>query len=463
MKVILVTLAMNQTTFLCGVAKSLYKKGIKSDFISFHEPSKKYIEEQGFECYSPFDYFDATIDNSSIDEHYASWSKKLNIDNPQVMLSHEKVAFNIKNDKDIKYKFCQYFIAIEKIIKEIKKIDDEIVFLHELGGFSSIISTFYLTQYYNIPNVFIEPSFFRGRTFFVKNSLLALKIKEETFSTYDEELIHYLEETLESKSIVIPKKDLRGYNNVINKILNLHNIKRFFQKLIDKYLFNRKEEFSYIGFHVKKHIYMFFKQLYFSNEYQNIPQAKFIYYPFHVPNDVALTIRSPQYLDQIALVDYIARVLPLGYKLVVKEHPAMIGAMDFNKLKCLLKDNNNIILLHPSINNFEVLSNADSILTVNSKAGAEAMLLKKSVYVLGDAFYCEASNVNMLNCITEVPRLLATVKKNIYSDENNKNFFQCVWNESYPGELYYDTDENFDIFTKSILEYFNKEGIMNNE
>lgn len=71
--------------------------------------------------------------------------------------------------------------------------------------------------------------------------------------------------------------------------------------------------------------------------YQDIPKDKFIYFPMHVPNDVALTVRSPEYLDQLGLIYYISRNLPLGYKIVTKEHPAMLGDIDRSRVTTMLK------------------------------------------------------------------------------------------------------------------------------
>ena len=48
-----------------------------------------------------------------------------------------------------------------------------------------------------------------------------------------------------------------------------------------------------------------------ASHYTNFSKAnKFIYFPLHVPNDVSLTLRSPEYLDQLSLVEFIARNVP---------------------------------------------------------------------------------------------------------------------------------------------------------
>ena len=71
--------------------------------------------------------------------------------------------------------------------------------------------------------------------------------------------------------------------------------------------------------------------------YETSVNEKYIYFPLHVPNDIALTLRSPEFVDQLSLVDYLCRITPLGYKLAIKEHPTTIGAFSYHKIRNVLK------------------------------------------------------------------------------------------------------------------------------
>ncbi|NCC71592.1 hypothetical protein EOM09_08530, partial [bacterium] len=358
------------------------------------------------------------------------------------------------------YKYINYFNALELIYNDIRiKSKNPLVTVQELGGFSSILSTYFYSIQNNIDNIFIEPSFFRGRIFFVKNSLRSIDIKDEEKLEVTVELKEYLDSTLQEKKIVIPTKDKRGYQNPINKIINFHNIKRLIQKLYSKVLLKRNEEFSYIGFHIKKHFKMLLNQIILKSYYQDIPEEKFIYFPMHVPNDVALTVRSPEYLDQLGLIYYVSRNLPLGYKIVTKEHPAMLGDIDRKKIISLLKNDKNIVLLKPNINNFDALNKADIILTVNSKAGAEGILNDKRVIVLGDAFYDLCKFIQKVDNIKDIYKSIQFLlkEKRSNSDKNIYKYFQNIWNQSYLGDLYYDDKDNYKNFAESLQRYLNEE------
>lgn len=452
--IVFTTLAFNQTLFFVGLAKELLKHGYETSIISFHEESIKYIQDNNIAGYNIFEYHSKN-DTRNLDEIFADLMDRYRIENPNLILSHEKVAFNIKDTDRIVKKYIHYFHALETIFEDIKsKASQPIITVQELGGFSSILSTYYLSLKQEIDNIFIEPSFFRGRVFFIKNSLKSINISYADCKI-EKELHEYLNSTLSEKKIVIPSKDQRGYKNPINKIFNVHNIKRYGQKIYSKFFLKQNEEFSHIGHHVRKHIKMLINQLLLKKYYRNIPDGKFIYFPMHVPNDVALTIRSPEYLEQLSLIYYISRNLPLGYKLVIKEHPAMLGDIDKNKICELMDKDSNIVLLKPWINNFDVLSQADIIITINSKAGAEAILNRKKVIVLGDAFYDKSPLIQKVDCLKE---LFPTILKLAHDDFNDSQqeiytYFQNIWQQSYVGDLYYGDKANYISFCHSLRTY----------
>jgi len=454
--IVFTTLAMNQTIFFVGLAKELERKGHQVFMITFHEDSSDYIKKQGVDFYNIFKY---KKDVANSEKEFLYYAKKYKIENPNLILSHEKVAFNIQDTSKIMHKYINYFNALEFIYDNIKvQARGNIVTIQELGGFSSILSTYFYSIKNNIDNIFIEPSFFRGRVFFVKNSLRSINIKDNENIGVSLELREYLDNTLQDKKIVIPTKDKQGYSNPINKIINFHNMKRLIQKSYSKLFLKRNEEFSYIGFHVKKHLKMLLNQMILKSYYQDIPQEKFIYFPMHVPNDVALTVRSPEYLDQLGLIYYVSRNLPLGYKIVTKEHPAMLGDIERSRVITLLNNDKNIVLLKPDINNFDVLNKADIILTVNSKAGSEAILNNKKVIVLGDAFYDLCKFIKKVDNIKDIHKNIHFLQKeNIFNNkENIYRYFQNIWDQSYEGDLYFDDKNNYVNFAKSLEKYLNE-------
>jgi len=186
-----------------------------------------------------------------------------------------------------------------------------------------------------------------------------------------------------------------------------------------------------------------------------MPGDRFIYYPLHVPNDAALTIRSPEYLDQFAFLDYAAGNLPIGYNLYIKEHPARVGATDYGSLRRLLLKHDNLRIIDPTINNYDVMEAADVVITINSKSGAEAMLLGKPVIALGDAFYTPSRLVLKSERLEDLPALIkqALETRQRSNPDDVRRYFQNVWNQSWPGEIHYAEPENVRIFAESLCDY----------
>ena len=133
----------------------------------------------------------------------------------------------------------------------------------------------------------------------------------------------------------------------------------------------------------------------------------------------------------------------------------MIGAIDAGRLKELVNRYDNLILLPPSTNNYEVLRAADVIVSVNSKSGAEAALLNKSVIVLGDAFYRDSPLVQALDSVTQLPdalmRFMVSPKPLNNDHAAVEPYFEAVWRESSVGELYVSEPENVIEFTDALL------------
>jgi hypothetical protein len=172
---------------------------------------------------------------------------------------------------------------------------------------------------------------------------------------------------------------------------------------------------------------------------------------------MALTLRSPEYVDQLALLEQIIRATPLGYNVVVKEHPAMIGALSARRLKQLLKRYPQLKVLHPSTNNYDVLRATELVVSINSKSGAEALLLGKKVVVLGEAFYSTSHLVNKLNSLSDLKNQVLPLLQLTNPDSKNEviDYFHTVWNSSLPGELYITDDARVALFSNGLIHAVN--------
>jgi hypothetical protein len=348
------------------------------------------------------------------------------IDSPNLFISHERHAFRVRNSKALRRKYVIYSAALKHELTRLQRHGHSLVLVQELGGFLSIVASYFAARTAGIDNWFIEPSFFRGRYFLLKNSFAAAEVPLRG-APIGASVATYLEDTKRARAIVIPKKDSGHYRPALAKLSNLHNIRRFGEKLFDKVVLRKHQDFGYVGAQVTSHVRMALNSYKLRRYYTPLERVRCF----------------PEYLDQLALVDYLLRHMPASHSLVIKEHPAQIGATDVARLQSLMDRYDNLVVLPPSTNNYRVLERADAVVCVNSKTGAEALLLGKPVVVLGDAFYSRSSLVRRIDRLGDVgPAILAALTAKAADPEAVDSFFQAVWDKSYPGELYVSEGSN---------------------
>ena len=129
----------------------------------------------------------------------------------------------------------------------------------------------------------------------------------------------------------------------------------------------------------------------------------------------------------------------------------MIGAVPSEGLLALKRRYDRFAILPPATNNYAVLREAETIVTVNSKSGAEAGLLGKNVIVLGDAFYREAPFAFPVDRQADIGPAIARAEACEPSQDATRSYFAALWQRTYPGELYVASKVNVAGFTDSLV------------
>lgn len=164
-----------------------------------------------------------------------------------------------------------------------------------------------------------------------------------------------------------------NYSKYQNRYYNKGRTKfRIFKEKVSRSLY-RKSRQSFIDANLKK---------------QLGSDEQFVYFPLHYePEKITLTI-GKFFPDQIAVTKIIARSLPIGYKLYVKDHPYMktIGWRDISYYKKIM-GLPNVELLHPSISHEEIMKKCSLVVTIAGTAALEAAFAKKPSIILTDVDY----------------------------------------------------------------------------
>ena len=137
----------------------------------------------------------------------------------------------------------------------------------------------------------------------------------------------------------------------------------------------------------------FHKKLMKSYEYDDLKKIKYIYFPLHKEPELMLNLKAPLWHNSSHTIKYISSMLPIGYKLIVKEHIKNWGRRYTSYYKYLSRLPG-VIVISPFDSQFKYIQNADLIITDNGSTGWEALLLKKSVITLEKTFY-DASSLSI--------------------------------------------------------------------
>ena len=190
------TLAMYQTRFWVEVAQHLQSYGQSMAFLSFDDRSTEYITKKKFPVYSASnrDKQKAEFLMNDQDASLAHYG----IENLNFWLTHERFAFDLYDSRKMTLRLLTYLAFTERSLLELSR-GDQPVMIQELGGFISVIAGFFASRRLGIDNWFIEPSFFRGRQFFLKNRFSAIEVPQRPVVSVRDEVRAYLNEVQEKK------------------------------------------------------------------------------------------------------------------------------------------------------------------------------------------------------------------------------------------------------------------------
>jgi hypothetical protein len=173
------------------------------------------------------------------------------------------------------------------------------------------------------------------------------------------------------------------------------------------------------------------------NFYKEVDDEKIILFPLQVEPERNVSLVAPYYSNQINLIANIAKSLPIGYKLYVKEHFNM-KLRSWRKISDYKKiiELPNVKLLHPSVNSQEILKKSSLVITISSTVGLEAAYHNVPSITLVKMIYSMLPSVFFVKNFHDLPQTIKICleQKIDYSDIKKfhkiieKNSFECdVW------------------------------------
>jgi hypothetical protein len=182
---------------------------------------------------------------------------------------------------------------------------------------------------------------------------------------------------------------------------------------------------------------------------QPAPGERYIFFPLHHAVDAQLTVRAPGFLRQEFLIDWIARALPDGYKLYVKEHPRFIARYSLDTYRRIMRTPN-VRLISPYVHPHDAILGAAALVTINSTAGFEALLYHKPVVVVGPVSYRGHGATIDVEDINQLPAYLHRALTSPPPAWKIDRFLWSMMQASYAGKLYDYSDENVAVLVGSL-------------
>lgn len=148
-----------------------------------------------------------------------------------------------------------------------------------------------------------------------------------------------------------------------------------------------------------------------------IPEGPKVYFPLHMQPEFTTDVRAPFCTNQTAIIENISKSVPLGYRVMVKEHPSMKGERPlryYRELKALY----NVRLLSPSVDSHELIQQSNAVLTITGSAAWEAILYEKPVVVFGPLCYGFYDLIYHCANIADLPAILAEATRRFTPDHD---------------------------------------------
>jgi hypothetical protein len=132
----------------------------------------------------------------------------------------------------------------------------------------------------------------------------------------------------------------------------------------------------------------------------------FVFFPLHEEPESSLQVMAPEAINQLALINALARDLPAGTILAVKENIYALGRRPKEYYRQIL-EHKNVVMLDIHARGLDVIREAAAVATVTGTAGLEAAVMGKPVIAFGrHNMYAALPQVRVVHDVGDMVGLL---------------------------------------------------------
>jgi len=136
--------------------------------------------------------------------------------------------------------------------------------------------------------------------------------------------------------------------------------------------------------------------------------GRYVFFPLHLQPEATVLVSAPVYGNQLAVVQAVSASLPMGYRLVVKDHPIIGGRRSpsfYRDIQALP----NVVLAKENVSGVDIVNQCDAVVTIKGTAGFDAVLRGKPVLTLAPVWYEDAPLVTQVHDLQTLPLVLKRV------------------------------------------------------
>jgi hypothetical protein len=434
-------LAADLTYF--GLAKFLQDKHDCDLFaiIDITQKPKKFFQEQDLVKFQKiWFYHDHILKNHNTDLQYlSSFEKKYNI-NLWSLAHNERIFYRFNQFH--KFSSEEILSILEQECKLFEKILDEtkpdflIMYmptLHHNELFYEICKS------KGIKLLILRPTAF-GYRYMISQEVEKIDELDNKQSKYDRS----------SKELFEFLKGNDSFKQAENYLSEFQNSKFQYLKAIMKFLFtsnsNEKTHYTYYGrikFRVFRKVLLYtlkkkYREYFMKKHllHQVNDKISFVYFPLHIEQEQILLIRSPFYTNQIEVIRHIAKSLPMGYKLCVKEHP-MMGIRGWRSISDYKEIMNipNTELIHPSLKSEDILKKCSLVITINGTSSLEAAFYQKPSITFANSDFSHLPSIGQIKDLNDLPHIIRKYLQEKVSLQSLNEYVDLVDENSFEFDL----------------------------
>ncbi len=166
-----------------------------------------------------------------------------------------------------------------------------------------------------------------------------------------------------------------------------------------------------------------------------VPSEKYIIFFLHYQPEATTDIWSSMFSDQITVLKYLSRSIPIDYKLYVKEHGSFLGfrkLSEYKKIRAL----KNVRLIGPDESNIELIKNSSLVVTLSGTVGLEAIFFNIPVLIFGKPFYRIYKNIHFVKDLYELPKQIKAILNTQIDQDERYKFIYAYLNSGYDVKIF---------------------------